>query len=226
MEKQRSSVRRLLLAIALFAGLTRCAYHWEHQDAKAPEDEALTFARLRAEVLAPRCFSCHSGATAAGGLALNDREAMIAAGLVVPGKPETSLLYVVVANDAMPPGPAKLSPGEKARIHRWIALGALEHAPPDGEPLAPPSLGFDEVKAKVLAVSCVRCHRGDRPAGGVRLERYDDFFEPDAPLVLAGAPEESRLYAVVRDDVMPPRFPLSDEGKRLIRRWIADGARP
>jgi hypothetical protein len=157
---------------------------------------------------------------------LNDREAMIAAGVVVPGKPQTSLLYAVVANDAMPPGPAKLSPGEKARIHPWISLGALEQAPTDGEPPAPPSLRFDEVQAKVLAVSCVHCHRGDRPAGGVRLERYDDFFDPGDPLVLAGAPEESRLFEVVRDDVMPPRFPLSDEGKLLIRRWIADGARP
>lgn len=86
------------------------------------EGEVLRYETVNAQVLAVRCATCH----AAGGrlLDLSSREALMAEpGLVVPGAPEQSLLYTIIAQGIMPPRNA-LPADQQELIFRWIQQGA------------------------------------------------------------------------------------------------------
>lgn len=215
-----------LLASLALAG---CNYQIDKQHAEMPEDHTMMYRELCDAVIAPKCFKCHGGGNAAGGVALDDLEQLKKDGIIVPGKPEDSILYQVLMDDSMPEGPSKLSAQEKKAIHRWIADGAPVSPedgdePPEPTPVVtPPAVGFAELQAKVLAVSCVRCHRGEKPAGKISLESYDKITSQG--IVIAGDPDASLLYRVVRDDVMPPKAKLTAGQKELLRSWIATGAK-
>ena len=73
------------------------------------------FATIK-EILDNRCSACHDWTSS--------YDSIIAAGRVVPGKPESSRLYKRIANDEMPAEGEKLSPDQKAFIKGWIAAGA------------------------------------------------------------------------------------------------------
>ena len=83
-------------------------------------------------VLAANCYACHSRQSpqAQGGLRVDSPEAILAGGnagpLLVPGKPERSLLTRVLSHEdevKMPPT-GKLASGDIAAVERWIRLGA------------------------------------------------------------------------------------------------------
>ena len=77
-------------------------------------------------LLVRRCLECHA-AEARGGLDLRTRTAMLKGGdtgaVVVPGKPEESLLFEHVASEYMPPK-KPLPAAEIAVIKTWIERGA------------------------------------------------------------------------------------------------------
>ncbi|MFO1062750.1 MAG: PSD1 and planctomycete cytochrome C domain-containing protein [Pirellulales bacterium] len=99
----------------------------------ADEGEAL-FERQIRPLLVARCYSCHSGLKASGGLLLDTRDGLRKGGdsgaAVVPGKPDASLLFQAVSyNDphlAMPPRDqgGKLHDAEIAALRTWIEQGA------------------------------------------------------------------------------------------------------
>jgi len=120
-------------------------------------------------LLAKRCLSCHSGAAARGGLALDRRAGWQKGGAsgpaLLPGNAENSLLLKAIRHapgaPAMPPG-SKLPEGEIAIFAEWIKRGAPD--PRDGrkadaaadrsarwalQPLTHPQL--PEIKAKAWA---------------------------------------------------------------------------
>lgn len=83
-------------------------------------------------ILAENCFACHGPDSAArkADLRLDQREAALAAGAIVPGKPEQSeLIHRIYAADGeglMPPASSKkrLTEEQKALLKRWVAEGA------------------------------------------------------------------------------------------------------
>ena len=81
-----------------------------------------------APLLAARCIGCHDSVTRQGGLDLSKKAAALAGGAngpaVKPGKAAESLLWLMVAGDAMPKGRAPLSPHEKQMLQEWIDAGA------------------------------------------------------------------------------------------------------
>lgn len=88
---------------------------------------------FRADVLpifARDCRGCHGYV---GGLNLDDHAHVMAGGnsgpVVVPGEPQSSLLYLKVSRQVapfMPPGGVRLSDADIATIRRWIAAGAQD----------------------------------------------------------------------------------------------------
>lgn len=80
-----------------------------------------------APIFARHCLQCHDAATHKGKLDLSQAEAALSAGrrgkVIVPGKPEESLLWERVAADEMPPKET-LSAAEKDRLHEWLRKGA------------------------------------------------------------------------------------------------------
>jgi hypothetical protein len=88
---------------------------------------------------------------------------------------------------------------------------------------APPD--FDREVAPLLAARCLDCHRGPKPKGGLDLSRKAGVLGGDAPAVVPGKPDESELWNRIATDEMPPKKPLSEGEKRVLREWIAGGAK-
>jgi len=83
-------------------------------------------------ILSDKCFKCHGPDSAArkADLRLDQREAAVKAGAIVPGKPADSLVVERVFSADLeeimpPPGSGKtLTADEKERLHKWITAGA------------------------------------------------------------------------------------------------------
>ena len=84
------------------------------------------------DLLAKRCYECHSAAKQKGGLRLDTREAALEGGdsgpSILPGRGGDSRLIQLVAgvdaDEVMPPKGPKLSDAEVLVLRRWIDQGA------------------------------------------------------------------------------------------------------
>lgn len=107
--------------------------------------EHLEFVRSKVvPLLKARCFECHGDTESLkGGLSLGGRKAMLAGGdsgpVIVPGKPDESLLMEAVRYESfeMPPR-SKMPDAEIAIFEKWIAEGA--HWPKELESADEPSV--------------------------------------------------------------------------------------
>ncbi len=84
-------------------------------------------------LLKQRCYDCHQGGKAKGGLRVDDRSSMLRGGksdgpAIVAGKPaESSLIHRITTedeDDIMPPKGDPLSPAQVDLLQRWIKNGA------------------------------------------------------------------------------------------------------
>ena len=102
------------------------------QQGTQPDAAEVTWDEVRG-VFQKRCFACHRGEQARGGLDLSTVAAIQAGSTsgaaVVSGKPEQSLIYTLPAHledPKMPPNGTKLPQRELELISRWIAGGLSE----------------------------------------------------------------------------------------------------
>jgi formylglycine-generating enzyme required for sulfatase activity len=121
-------------------------------------------------ILASQCATCHGAERPAGGVRLTDRASVLSDRMVVPGKPDASLLYRVIelpagTPKAMPPG-NQLQKAERELIREWIAGGASW---PEGTVLASVASPKDEhltvrrVHERILAASKEQSPAGMKP---------------------------------------------------------------
>jgi len=70
------------------------------------------------------------------------------------------------------------------------------------------------------------CHSGKKPKGGLDLSRRNSAFKggESGKAILPGKPVESLLWQRIDDDEMPPKNPLSQKEKTILKKWIAEGA--
>ncbi|MBL8849463.1 MAG: DUF1553 domain-containing protein [Planctomycetaceae bacterium] len=80
----------------------------------------------------------------------------------------------------------------------------------------------------VLAAKCGRCHSAEVQKGELDLRSPQGILKgsESGAVIVAGKPDESRLYEVLHSGEMPPDGdnPLTDEEIDLVRRWIEAGA--
>lgn len=83
---------------------------------------------------------------------------------------------------------------------------------------------FSLVLEKVIRPRCFDCHASDNSKSGIDFSDYSSVKEYLTPK----KPEESDFYLAVKENRMPqpPLPPLSEKSKRLIYRWIEQGAQP
>jgi len=89
-------------------------------------------------ILKAHCFQCHGeGETLKGKVDLRLRRLMLGESdsgkVVVPGKPDQSVLLDMVSSGDMPKGEKKLTRDQIALIERWIAQGAPTLRPEPAE---------------------------------------------------------------------------------------------
>jgi hypothetical protein len=112
----------LVLTAAFLAGLAHLAN-------SAGADAHPSLERDVLPLLKARCLKCHGPLKPKGKLNLSSARSLARGGtngaVVVPGNPDESTLWDLVANDEMPPEPDEpLSDEEKNTLRRWIQEGA------------------------------------------------------------------------------------------------------
>ena len=101
-------------------------------------DAPPTFEKDIRPILKAHCFDCHGeGEKLKGGLDLRLQRLMFKGGddgaVIVPSKPEKSLLFKLVQSGEMPKRDKKLTPEQVAMIKSWIAAGAKTARPEPAE---------------------------------------------------------------------------------------------
>ena len=86
---------------------------------------------------------------------------------------------------------------------------------------------FEKDILPILTAKCSKCHFGEKPKGGLDLERRATIVRggQNGPAIRISAAETSLLFEVVSSDRMPLQGPkLTKEEKGLFRTWINEGA--
>jgi cytochrome c len=130
-----SELAPVLGVLVLLSASTRCASAATGAESPAISQPEKDYRDKVYPILKNNCFRCHSGMNRRGGLSMNTREFLLKGGrdgvVVIPGKPETSLLLDLVRhegpkNDPMPmPPKSKLSDGDIRVLTQWVKDGAV-----------------------------------------------------------------------------------------------------
>jgi len=86
---------------------------------------------------------------------------------------------------------------------------------------------FTKEVAPLLTGRCLDCHNSTEAKGGLDLTAHEPALEGGngGPAVVPGKPGESLLWEYVAFDLMPAEGPpLTEAEKRVLKRWIEDGA--
>jgi mono/diheme cytochrome c family protein len=159
-------MKRVLLALAALGPLALFVFSNPQVEAQAPTPTQTEFFEKNVRpVLTENCVSCH-GNSAAGGLRLDSREAVLEGGksgpALVPGDPDKSLLMAAVRHTGgmkMPLGGDKLSDAKLQALATWIKDGAAWPEVQAGtKPESVLSDNFESRIRPVLAQQCFACH--------------------------------------------------------------------
>ena len=148
-----------VLASSLVAALT--ARSVEADDLAASKDSTKRLITFEADVSAifrTRCWRCHGEKTLKGELDLRSIAEVLKGGesgpVIVPGKPDESLLFEKVHNGEMPPAKKdRLAEADVKTIRLWIENGAKASITP--KPLATSGVTQNDVIPVMLRPACV-----------------------------------------------------------------------
>lgn len=93
-----------------------------------------------------------------------------------------------------------------------------------------PLKGDDLTKAaiSILKENCYQCHGVDFKAPGLDILHHDSLMadrgEDRDPYITPKNLEESLVWRYISTDYMPPKGPLSDDDKSIVKKWIEKGA--
>ncbi|MGC4002304.1 MAG: hypothetical protein QM811_03825 [Pirellulales bacterium] len=128
--------RFLTFALTLLAcAASAVAQDKAAQDKSAADKPKITYDDHVKPILRDHCLTCHNANDAKGGLTLDSYAKTMAGGgsgeVVLPGDPDGSRLYALVAHieqPIMPPKQDKLADAKLMTIKNWIEGGALENS--------------------------------------------------------------------------------------------------
>lgn len=85
---------------------------------------------------------------------------------------------------------------------------------------------FDRQVAPILAQRCLSCHSGEKPKGGIDLSHKAAAMQggESGKAIVAGDLSASLLWQRIAADEMPPKHPLPQAEKTVIRNWLTAGA--
>jgi hypothetical protein len=100
-------------------------------------------------------------------------------------------------------------------------------------------LSYETDIAPIILRRCVRCHNESESPANIQVQTYESLMKSHSKksgldAIRPGQPDSSRIYQVVattdEKNRMPRHMqdvkPLDPEQIALIRRWIAEGAKP
>lgn len=191
------------------------------------------FGRDVLPVLKAHCGKCHGESVQKSELNLLSLKAIRKGGesgeVIVPGKPDDSLLFEMIGDGSMPPeGEKALSKSQIELLRQWIAeVASLDSPTDDGSP------DWATVTPLLLR-RCWMCHGPEYQFGGVDLRSLTSMKKGGngGPALVPGKPEESLVVARVEKKLCPPKAdigeagiePMTPEELSLFQKWIRQGA--
>lgn len=199
------------------------------QQAHADSPPSPTFEADVLPILNAHCLQCHGGVHQKNGLDLRTLPTVLQGGqsgaVVVPGKPDESLLWKKVASDAMPKTDNKVSAANKAILKAWIAAGAKgvekKAAAVVQRPALPPAEAAKHIDQEIAA-----------KLGGAKMPvspRADDAeFLRRVYLDIAGKPPTRAAAAAFLADtdagkrakLVDTLLASEDYGRHFAERWV------
>jgi len=179
------------------------------------------------------CVRCHGTQMKLRDLDLSSIDGILKGGesgpVVIPGKPEISKLYRMVAERRMPMDqPNALTDAEIESVRRWIEGSALTAKP------SRPAAASETDAVALMWMHCTVCHGTRLQEGGLDLRTRTSMLKGgrSGPAVVPGKPEHSLLIQKIRAAQMPPpeRYqeanvvPVSKADVERLAAWIAAGA--
>jgi uncharacterized membrane protein len=85
---------------------------------------------------------------------------------------------------------------------------------------------FDREVAPILAGRCLECHSGAEPQGKLDLSRAARALAggESGRAIARGLPDASPLWQRIAANEMPPKHPLQDDERAILKAWIVSGA--
>ena len=202
---------------------------------EAGEPPVAGFEETVEQIFKSRCVQCHGSGVLKGSLDLTTYAGALKGSesgpVVVPGDPETSLLFEKVQAGEMPMGGPRLPDEQVAAIRSWIEAGALsssKSAMTDAHPLT-----ADDI-FPVMFLRCTACHGPVREDGGLNLASRESMLKggKSGPAVVPGHPDQSLIVQQLRSAETHPEKGLDEVSLRPIKsaelekvvQWIEQGA--
>lgn len=178
-------------------------------------------------ILTSNCaFSgCHDAASAEDGVILTNYQSVIETADVEAYDLSGSDLYEVITEDdldkRMPPVPNDaLSQDQIALISTWILQGAKNLECDPGLDCDTTAVSFSATIKPLLENSCIGCHGGTVPSGGISFEMYSGVKAmADSGQLLGAVNWESGYKTMPQGGNKLPDCSIAQ-----IRNWIEDGA--
>jgi mono/diheme cytochrome c family protein len=225
-----------ILGLGLVAAYTGRSVGADDLAAKQdPPARLITFEADVSPIFRANCWRCHGEKSLKGELDLRSLAGVMKGGesgpVIVPGKPDESLLFEKVHDGEMPPAKKeRLADAEMKTIRLWIENGAKAGVP---DPAAS-SLVTQHDVIPVLLRHCTVCHGVRRREGDLDLRTKSSMLRggKSGPAIDLVHPAESRLLERIRAGEMPPHKRLVEASVKpvetaeadLLARWIAAGA--
>jgi len=191
--------------------------------------ESPAFERDVLPILNAHCLQCHGGVHQRNDLDLRTHAMAMAGGksgvVVVPGKPEESLLWQKVNTDVMPKTDNKVSAANKEVIRLWIAEGAKAVARKSEEFVSRPAMMPAEFARRIDQLIAAKLSR-ERLSPGPRAD--DAEFLRRVSLDIAGKPPTGPMAASFladhdvrkREKHVETLLASEDFGRHFAERWV------
>jgi hypothetical protein len=240
MQRRHFSILLLLFALMTAGTERNCVCGADIKEEKKSPAKAPSFQEDIRPLFQAKCLRCHGGKARKRDLDLSAPAGILKGSesgqVIVPGKPDESLLYEKIIGGEMPPGKKDpLTKAEVETIRRWIAGGA-KFGSDEGvttDPTSGPVVTQRDV-IPILLRRCTVCHGLHRQEGDLDLRTKAAMLRggKSGPVIVLGKPEESQVIKKIRSGQMPPRDrlvevsvkPIEQAETEVIARWIASGA--
>mgnify|MGYP001379468913 CR=1 FL=1 len=198
-----------------------------------------TFEEDIAPLLKQHCSKCHNPQARKADLDVSSAQGLFSGGesgqLVVPGKPDESLLWEMLHDELMPPeDEPPLKEEQLETVRRWIEAGTPFKDKTDPATL----LAAGEVNQHdilpIMLLRCTTCHGLRRQEAELDLRTRQSMLKggTSGPAIMLGKPAESLLLKRIHAGEMPPKEklivagvkPVTEAETEKLSRWIELGA--
>ncbi|MGH7135388.1 MAG: DUF1549 domain-containing protein, partial [Pirellulales bacterium] len=205
---------------------------------RTPSSPSVSYEAQIAPLFRAKCLRCHGAEGRKADLDLRTTVSLLKGGesgkVIVPGKPDESLLYEKLHAGEMPPDEKdRLSEAQVEVVRRWIADGAKLTEDSSAAAADTASITQHDV-LPILLRRCSPCHGRNRQEAGLDLRSKAAMLRggKSGPAIVPGNSQQSLVLRMIRGGKMPPRDrlvevsikPIETAEIEILARWIELGA--